>query len=77
MTLTANLLDDVQRTLSNVNGLSLNEIHGQLKKYSKPDIQEALTYLMTGDSLGRVSMSNGYYRLAKVSEIWKTEGGRT
>lgn len=77
MSLTANLLDDVQRTLSSVNGLSLNEIHGQLKKYSKPDIQEALTYLLTGDSIGRVSMSNGYYWLAKVSEIWKTEGGRT
>ena len=76
MSLTANLLDDVQRTLSRVNGLSLNDIHNHLQKYSKPDIQEALTYLMIGDSLGRVSMSNGYYRLAKVREIWKTEGGR-
>lgn len=76
MSLTANIIDDVQRTIGNVNGLSLDEIHGQLKKYSKPDIQEALTYLMIGDNLGRVSMSNGYYRLAKVREIWKTEGGR-
>ncbi len=77
MTLTANLLDDVQRTLSNVNGLSLDEIHAQIPQHSKPDIHGALAYLMKGDGLGRVSMSNGYYRLAKVREIWKTEGGRT
>jgi hypothetical protein len=70
MTLTANLLDDVQRTLSSVNGLSLNEIHAQIPQHSKPDIHEALVYLMKGDGLGRVSMANGYYRLARSAKMW-------
>ena len=70
MTLTANLLDDVQRTLSNVNGLSLDEIHAQIPQYSKPDIHAALVYLMKGDGLGRVSMANGYYRLARSAKMW-------
>lgn len=70
MSLTANLLDDVQRTLSNVNGLSLDEIHAQIPQHSKPDIHAALAYLMKGDSLGRVSMANGYYRLARSAKMW-------
>lgn len=70
MSLTANIIDDVQRTLSNVNGLSLDEIHAQIPQYSKPDIYGALVYLMKGDSLGRVSMANGYYRLARSSKMW-------
>lgn len=70
MSLTANLLDDVQRVLTNVNGLSLDEIHRQLGKYPKPHIQEALAYLVRGDGMGKVTQVNGYYRLARSGKVW-------
>jgi hypothetical protein len=66
VSLSANLIDDVQKTLSTTNDLTLIEIHAALgKKYSQPQVHEALMYLVKGDGFGRVSMSGGKYRLAR------------
>jgi hypothetical protein len=63
-TLSATLLDAVQREIDQGVCVEARDVHAALKDlYSFGQVQDALAYLEHGDKLGRVVRLHGAYRM--------------